>query len=74
MGHRTRKLNVYFVDGDHYALFGRERIQQFVNEIHFRNLFSASETVQKQVQSLQDVLDNLFSTSAVKLNIPINYI
>ncbi|XP_023305650.2 uncharacterized protein K02A2.6-like [Lucilia cuprina] len=84
VGHKTRKLNVYVVDGDYDALFGREWIQQFVNEIDFRRLFSSSEPVgtlkmdaphltPKEAQLLQDVLVNfedIFSCSAGKLDMP----
>lgn len=39
MGTTSRQLNLFVVDGDYKPLFGREWIQEFVDEIDFRKLF-----------------------------------
>lgn len=45
IGHATRELQLFIVKGQFDALFGREWISHFVNEINFKRLFSAPETV-----------------------------
>lgn len=84
VGSTTRKLNLYVVNGDYDALFGREWLQHFVDEIDFKKLFSSSHQVHtfkmdtphlsaKESQELQALLcrfDDIFNNSAGKLNIP----
>lgn len=84
VGAITRRLNLYVVDGDFDSLFGREWIAQFVEEIDFVKLFSATEPVgavkmatphlsASETQRLQQMLtrfDDIFSDTAGKLQIP----
>ncbi|XP_059222020.1 uncharacterized protein K02A2.6-like isoform X3 [Stomoxys calcitrans] len=83
VGLSTRKLNLYVVDGDFDALFGREWISQFVNEIDFVRLFSSGPVMSiktatphlspeelSRLQSTLSKFDGIFGDTAGKLDFP----